>query len=69
MAEASEAVNPTPNFRVLRAGTRATRGLTGYFGAIGPIKEVRIELESIGISAPQFSEQIAGTRHKIRLRD
>lgn len=68
MAVASEAVNPTPNFRVLPPGTRATRSLTGYFGAIGARKEeVKIDLESIGINATSFAEQIAGTRLNIRL--
>ena len=56
------------NFRVLPAGTRTTRALTGYFGAIGARKEeVRIELESIGVTATRFAEQIARTRLNIRL--
>lgn len=68
MAEASEAAQPVPNFRVLPQNTRATRSLVGNFGAIGNRKEeVRIELESIGITATHFREQIANTRFNLRL--
>lgn len=68
MAEASQAANPTPNFRVLPQNTRATRALAGYFGAIGTREEkLRLELESFGITATDFKEQIAGTSLNIRL--
>ncbi|CAG4969751.1 unnamed protein product [Colias eurytheme] len=68
MAETSEDVNPTPNFRVLPARTRATRALIGNFGPIGLRKEeVKISLESVGIRTTTFEEQITGTRLNIRL--
>lgn len=68
MAEASEAAQPVPNFRILPQHTKATRNLCGYFGAIGARKEeVRILLNSFGITANQFDESIAGTRLNIHL--
>lgn len=63
MAEASIAAQPVPNIRVLPQHTRATRAMCGSFGAIGSRKEeVRILLNSFGITANQFDETIAGTR-------
>lgn len=68
MAETSEDVQPMPNFRVLPATTRATRSLNGNFGAIGIRKEeVKISLQTMGITATTFEEQIANTRLNVRL--
>ncbi|KOB64951.1 Uncharacterized protein OBRU01_22018 [Operophtera brumata] len=68
MAEASEAAQPVPNFRVLPQHTRATRALCGYFGPIGARKEeVRILLQSIGVRDNGFDETIGGTRLNINL--
>ncbi|KAJ8728934.1 hypothetical protein PYW07_006630 [Mythimna separata] len=68
MAEASEAVQPVPNFRVLPPNTRATRALCGNFGPIGARKEeVRILLQSVGIHANAFNETVGNTRLNINL--
>ncbi|KOB66191.1 Uncharacterized protein OBRU01_21589 [Operophtera brumata] len=68
MAEASEAAQPVPNFRVLPQHTRATRALCGYFGPIGARKEeVCILLQSIGVRDNGFDETIGGTRLNINL--
>lgn len=68
MAEASEAVHPVPNFRVLPQNTRATRSLSGYFVPIGTRNEdVRILLQSVGVTANHFNEMIGGTRLNVNL--
>lgn len=57
-----------PNFRVLPPRTRATKTLAGYFGPIGDRKEeIRITLNSIGVSASSFDETIGRTRLNIQL--
>lgn len=67
MAEAAEGT-ATPHFKVLPAGTKATKALCGYFGDISARKEeIRILLESVGISSTAFDEVVSGTRLNILL--
>lgn len=68
MAEESEVAQVVPNFRVLSPRTRATKALAGYFGTIGDRKEeIRILLNSVGISAALFDETFGSTRLNIQL--
>lgn len=68
MAESSEGVHPVPNFRVTPQHTRATRAMCGNFGQIGARKEeVRILLNSVGITDNQFDEVVGRTRLNINL--
>ncbi|CAH2088465.1 unnamed protein product [Euphydryas editha] len=68
MAEASDAAAPAANFRVLPPQSRATRALCGNFGPIGARKEeVRILLNSVGVTATTFDEVIGRTRLNIHL--
>ncbi|KAJ8728514.1 hypothetical protein PYW07_006210 [Mythimna separata] len=68
MAESSDAATPVANFRVLPQQTKATRALCGNFGPIGTRKEeVRILLNSVGVTPTSFDEVIGGTRLNIHL--
>lgn len=57
-----------PDFKVLPPKTEATSNMVGYYGQMNAQKEeIRIELQSVGITGSSFKETVQSTRLNVHL--